>query len=108
MYLIFNNCLFCHRYQEFHPFHFRQHEKFPFVEFDSFDRAVDDFFSKIGAQKLDLKVVQQVNQTSFNSTFGNSPMKRSWRTRWYNVERRSILQRSKIFCVKRGGPSMKE
>ncbi len=53
-------CFVC-RYQEYHPFLFKQHQKFPYVEFESFDRAVDDFYSKIGSQKLDSKVLQQVN-----------------------------------------------
>ncbi|KAK2150925.1 hypothetical protein LSH36_382g02027 [Paralvinella palmiformis] len=46
-------------YSEFHPFLFKQHENQSYVEVDSFDKAVDEFFSKIGSQKLDMKVLQQ-------------------------------------------------
>lgn len=44
---------------EFHPFLFEQHKDFPFKEFDSFDVAVDEYFSTMEGQKLDLKVLQQ-------------------------------------------------
>ncbi|CAG8522650.1 6805_t:CDS:10 [Paraglomus occultum] len=42
-------------YDEFHPFLFEQHKSKPFKEFDSFDAAVDDYFSSIESQRLDLK-----------------------------------------------------
>ena len=48
-------------YQEFHPMLFKQHESQPYIEFESFDKAVDEFFSKLGSQKLDMKALQQVN-----------------------------------------------
>ncbi|XP_029046457.2 nuclear export mediator factor NEMF homolog [Osmia bicornis bicornis] len=44
---------------EFHPFLFEQHKDFPFKEFDSFDVTVDEYFSTMEGQKLDLKVLQQ-------------------------------------------------
>jgi hypothetical protein len=46
--------------QEFHPMLYKQHESHPFIELPSFNQAVDEFFSKMESQKLDLKVVQQV------------------------------------------------
>ncbi|XP_046459806.1 nuclear export mediator factor NEMF-like isoform X2 [Daphnia pulex] len=45
--------------QEFHPMLYKQHESHPFIELPSFNQAVDEFFSKMESQKLDLKVVQQ-------------------------------------------------
>ncbi|XP_041668539.1 nuclear export mediator factor Nemf-like isoform X2 [Cheilinus undulatus] len=49
-------------YDEFHPFLFAQHEKSPYLEFDSFDKAVDEFFSKMESQKIDMKALQQEKQ----------------------------------------------
>lgn len=46
-------------YEEFHPFLFCQHEKSRCVEFESFNKAVDEFFSKMESQKLDVKALQQ-------------------------------------------------
>ncbi|XP_028398631.1 nuclear export mediator factor Nemf-like [Dendronephthya gigantea] len=46
-------------YQEFHPFLFEQHKDCPYLEFDFFNKAVDEFFSKIESQKLDTKALQQ-------------------------------------------------
>ncbi|KAM9842428.1 ribosome quality control complex subunit NEMF [Aulostomus maculatus] len=46
-------------YEEFHPFLFAQHLKSPFLEFESFDKAVDEFFSKMESQKIDMKALQQ-------------------------------------------------
>ncbi|XP_065832835.1 ribosome quality control complex subunit NEMF-like isoform X2 [Oscarella lobularis] len=46
-------------YEEFHPFLFRQHEGAPKLDFLTFENAVDDFFSKLGSQKLDMKALQQ-------------------------------------------------
>eukprot|EP01135_Chromosphaera_perkinsii_P006471 Nk52_evm1s514 gene=Nk52_evmTU1s514 len=45
-------------YDEFHPYVFAQHEDRPRKEFNSFDEAVDLFFSKTESQKLDLKALQ--------------------------------------------------
>ncbi|XP_013772570.1 nuclear export mediator factor NEMF-like [Limulus polyphemus] len=44
---------------EFHPFLFRQHQQNPYVENCSFDKAVDQFFSSLEGQKIDLKAIQQ-------------------------------------------------
>lgn len=44
---------------EFHPMLFEQHKNLPFKEFQSFDLAVDEFFSGLEGQKLDLKALQQ-------------------------------------------------
>ncbi|XP_064621193.1 ribosome quality control complex subunit NEMF-like [Lineus longissimus] len=46
-------------YHEFHPFKYKQHESFPCLEFETFNQAVDEFFSQIGSQKLDMKALQQ-------------------------------------------------
>lgn len=43
---------------------FEQHKTRPFLEFDSFDKAVDEFFSNMESQKIDMKGVQQVDTTS--------------------------------------------
>ncbi|XP_050305733.1 ribosome quality control complex subunit NEMF homolog [Anthonomus grandis grandis] len=45
--------------QEFHPMLFQQHLSMPYKEFDSFCMAVDEFFSSLESQKLELKAVQQ-------------------------------------------------
>ncbi|PZC71841.1 hypothetical protein B5X24_HaOG212373, partial [Helicoverpa armigera] len=44
--------------QEFHPMLFSQHREMPHVEHETFDRAVDEFFSTLEGQKIDLKTVQ--------------------------------------------------
>ncbi|XP_040267600.1 nuclear export mediator factor Nemf-like [Bufo bufo] len=49
-------------YEEFHPFLFRQHEKCSYVEFETFDKAVDEFYSKLEGQKIDLKALHQEKQ----------------------------------------------
>ncbi|KAF7656630.1 hypothetical protein LDENG_00038720 [Lucifuga dentata] len=49
-------------YEEFHPFLFAQHAKSPYVEFDSFNKAVDEFFSKMESQKIDMKALQLEKQ----------------------------------------------
>uniref|UniRef100_A0A3P9I5L2 Ribosome quality control complex subunit NEMF n=1 Tax=Oryzias latipes TaxID=8090 RepID=A0A3P9I5L2_ORYLA len=49
-------------YDEFHPFLFVQHAKSPFLELDSFNKAVDEFFSKMEGQKIDMKALQQEKQ----------------------------------------------
>nr|CAD7257037.1 unnamed protein product [Timema shepardi] len=45
--------------QEFHPMVFLQHCNQPYKEFDSFDMAVDEFFSNLEGQKIDMKTLQQ-------------------------------------------------
>ncbi|KAG0288621.1 hypothetical protein BGZ96_007604 [Linnemannia gamsii] len=42
-------------YDEFHPYLFTQHESQMFKEFESFDAAVDEFFSAVESQRLELK-----------------------------------------------------
>ncbi|XP_015281094.1 PREDICTED: nuclear export mediator factor NEMF [Gekko japonicus] len=49
-------------YEEFHPFLFLQHSKCPYVEFESFNKAVDEFYSKLESQKIDLKALHQEKQ----------------------------------------------
>ncbi|XP_034381092.1 nuclear export mediator factor Nemf-like [Cyclopterus lumpus] len=46
-------------YDEFHPFLFAQHRKSPYLEFDTFDKAVDEFYSKMESQRIDMKALQQ-------------------------------------------------
>ncbi|KAL1916732.1 uncharacterized protein VTP21DRAFT_5436 [Calcarisporiella thermophila] len=46
-------------YDEFHPFALLQHSGKPTKEFASFDEAVDEFFSALESQKLELKQRQQ-------------------------------------------------
>uniref|UniRef100_A0A8D0L2F3 Ribosome quality control complex subunit NEMF n=1 Tax=Sphenodon punctatus TaxID=8508 RepID=A0A8D0L2F3_SPHPU len=49
-------------YEEFHPFLFSQHSKCPYLDFESFNKAVDEFYSKLEGQKIDLKALQQEKQ----------------------------------------------
>ena len=44
---------------EFHPFLFEQVKHQIFKEFETFDLAVDEYFSSMEGQKLELKVLQQ-------------------------------------------------
>ncbi|CAK9808303.1 Ribosome quality control complex subunit NEMF homolog [Anthophora plagiata] len=44
---------------EFHPFLFEQYKDSPYKEFEYFDIAVDEYFSTMEGQKLDLKALQQ-------------------------------------------------
>lgn len=43
---------------EFHPMLYAQHKAQPYAEYDTFDRAVDEFFSALEGQKIDLKTIQ--------------------------------------------------
>jgi len=49
---------FC-TFVEFHPFLYKQHVEAKIIEFESFNTACDQFFSKIESQKIELKTVQQ-------------------------------------------------
>uniref|UniRef100_A0A3Q2QMM5 Ribosome quality control complex subunit NEMF n=1 Tax=Fundulus heteroclitus TaxID=8078 RepID=A0A3Q2QMM5_FUNHE len=49
-------------YDEFHPFLFAQHAASAYLEFETFDKAVDEFFSKMESQKIDMKALQQEKQ----------------------------------------------
>ncbi|XP_048456043.1 ribosome quality control complex subunit NEMF-like [Rhincodon typus] len=49
-------------YEEFHPFLYEQHTNYSCIVFDSFDKAVDEFYSKLEGQKIDLKALQQEKQ----------------------------------------------
>lgn len=46
-------------FDEFHPFLLKQHQNANYREFDSFDRAVDVFFSEMEAQKIDMRRMQK-------------------------------------------------
>lgn len=46
-------------YEEFHPMLFKQFENKPHSIFDNFNKSVDEFFSQIESQKLDMKALQQ-------------------------------------------------
>ncbi|XP_053330582.1 ribosome quality control complex subunit NEMF isoform X2 [Spea bombifrons] len=48
--------------EEFHPFLFAQHRNSQYMELDSFDKAVDEFYSKLEGQKIDLKALHQEKQ----------------------------------------------
>uniref|UniRef100_F7DW96 Ribosome quality control complex subunit NEMF n=1 Tax=Xenopus tropicalis TaxID=8364 RepID=F7DW96_XENTR len=48
--------------EEFHPFLFAQHCNNTYIELDSFNKAVDEFFSKMEGQRIDLKALQQEKQ----------------------------------------------
>ena len=43
-------------------FRFKQHEQSTIKEFETFNGAVDEFFSQLETQKLDVKVAQQEKQ----------------------------------------------
>ncbi|KAJ9582431.1 hypothetical protein L9F63_003229 [Diploptera punctata] len=45
--------------EEFHPMIFLQHNDVPVKEFSSFDTAVDEFFSTLESQKIDMKALHQ-------------------------------------------------
>ena len=45
-----------------HIFRFKQHEQSTIKEFETFNGAVDEFFSQLESQKLDVKVAQQERQ----------------------------------------------
>ena len=44
---------------------YKQHESQPYQELAGFNQAVDEFFSKMESQKLDLRAVQQVEQLPY-------------------------------------------
>ncbi|CAH2044781.1 unnamed protein product, partial [Iphiclides podalirius] len=44
--------------QEFHPMLFAQYRGQPHTELETFDRAVDEFFSALEGQKIDMKTIQ--------------------------------------------------
>ncbi|CAH1126558.1 unnamed protein product [Ceutorhynchus assimilis] len=54
-----NDAEYFYSNQEFHPMLFEQHSSMPYKEFDTFCMAVDEFFSTLESQKLELKAVQQ-------------------------------------------------
>lgn len=45
--------------QEFHPFLFAQHESLPYREFETFNIAVDEFYSTAEGQKIEIRALQQ-------------------------------------------------
>ncbi|XP_044747380.1 nuclear export mediator factor NEMF homolog [Coccinella septempunctata] len=45
--------------QEFHPILYRQHESLPYKEVDCFNTAIDEFFSSMESQKIELRALQQ-------------------------------------------------
>lgn len=48
--------------QEYHPFLFAQHQKLPSKTYESFNEAVDEFYSNLESQKYDVKCMQQVSK----------------------------------------------
>ena len=51
-------------FDEFHPFLYAQFENGPYKEFDTYNKAVDGFFSSIESQKADIKARQQEEQAT--------------------------------------------
>lgn len=47
--------------QEYHPFLFAQHQNSPSKVYESFNEAVDEFYSNLESQKYDVKCMQQVS-----------------------------------------------
>jgi len=48
---------------------FEQHAELAIREFPSFDMAVDEFFSSLESQKIDMKAIQQVSAVLRHVTF---------------------------------------
>ncbi|CAO3590807.1 unnamed protein product [Absidia cylindrospora] len=48
-------------YDEFHPYLYHQHASKKYLEYPTFDGAVDEFYSAIEAQKLEMKARNQEN-----------------------------------------------
>lgn len=46
--------------QEYHPFLFAQYQNSPSKSYESFNEAVDEFYSNLETQKYDVKCMQQV------------------------------------------------
>lgn len=42
-------------YEEFHPYLFNKFKSLPYIEFETFDKAVDEFYSKLETQKSEMK-----------------------------------------------------
>lgn len=57
--------------QEFHPFLYAQHKLQPHRMFDTFDQAVDEFFSTLEGQKIDVKVCLNFKYFLNNSYYLN-------------------------------------
>lgn len=47
--------------KEYHPFLFIQHQNLPSIRFESFNEAVDEFYSNLETQKFDFKCLQHVS-----------------------------------------------
>jgi len=52
-------------FESFEPYLWCHVKNSPRLDRDSFHDAVDEFFSKVESQKLDLKVIQQVSHPKF-------------------------------------------
>ncbi|CAO3636146.1 unnamed protein product [Cunninghamella echinulata] len=48
-------------YDEFHPYLYNQHKSKKYLEYSTFDGAVDEFYSAIESQKLEMKARNQEN-----------------------------------------------
>lgn len=74
-------------YDEYHPYLFKQHESKKYKEFSKFDAAVDEFYSAIEAQKIELKAMQQVihicillcHQSFTHVVYRNKLLSESWK-----------------------------
>ncbi|XP_022913769.2 ribosome quality control complex subunit NEMF homolog [Onthophagus taurus] len=45
--------------QEFHPFLYDQHKNSPFKEFETFNQAIDEYYSTLEGQKIEIRALQQ-------------------------------------------------
>lgn len=54
--------------QEYHPFLFAQYQNSPSKTYQSFNEAIDEFYSNLESQKYDVKCMQQVSILIYNIT----------------------------------------
>ncbi|XP_043526724.1 nuclear export mediator factor NEMF homolog isoform X2 [Frieseomelitta varia] len=82
---------------EFHPFLFEQYKNYPYKEFDSFDVAVDEYFSTMEGQKLDLKALQQEREALKKL----ENVKKDHDQRLMNLEKTQELDKQKAELISR-------
>lgn len=82
---------------EFHPLLFEQFKDQPYKEFDSFDAAVDEYFSTMEGQKLDLKVLQQERE-AFKKL---DNVKKDHSQRLINLEQTQVVDKQKAELISR-------
>lgn len=57
---IFNINKFSFRYEAYYPIRFAQMSSKPGVDFDTFNKAVDEFYSSMEIKKSEVQVIQSV------------------------------------------------